>query len=231
MLADRGVPYSKIARSFHAHPFFRGYSANFWRQLKYEIHTDTVNEDTIQQIVDTLSLVNHTLDKCLESPNLGEGEDATHSRTQFISQSVAVYLWFFRQRHIEHHILVPAVEETLAKLRDVKILLNTLGVKEPLPLSSDANSELDGTVDDVAAWFTSEWWSELFSSSGPHSGFIDGERWTNRPSQQLPDESAPPWPEPQISSMPTVSSHPPQGFASSAPNWQLQVIDPTGDIV
>jgi hypothetical protein len=47
VLGDRKIPQPIIVTSFHAHPFFHSYSANFWRQVKYEMHTRTIQETTI----------------------------------------------------------------------------------------------------------------------------------------------------------------------------------------
>ncbi|KAF5314898.1 hypothetical protein D9619_007519 [Psilocybe cf. subviscida] len=236
VLADCSIPYTRIIRSFHAHPFFRGYSANFWRQLKYDIHTGTVHENTTREVIHTLSLIDKALDECSESPDSGDGEHNAHSRSAFVLQSVGVYLWLFRHRHIDYPGLVPAVEETIKRLRDVTRTLNVLGV-EVTQLESNSNSELDDDADQVP-WFTSEWWAELFSEfsqssdggsrvnrtiSAAHDEAIGIDRQMDVPSPPLPVDvrQPPPWPEPH--------SHP--IISSSAPNWQLRKINTIDDIV
>lgn len=216
--------------------------------MKYEIHTGTVHENTVREVIHTLSLINKTLEECVESPNPGNGEDIIHSRSRFVLQSAAVYLWLFQYRRIDHPDLVPAVKETIKRLQDVTGTFNVPSVEVTSSLESDADSELDGGADQVP-WFTSEWWRELFSdfsqgsdggsyligrTSKAHDGGVDDEYGMDMTSSQLPDEirRPPPWPEPHFrsSSIGSIGRLPPS-ISSSAPSWQLRKVDPTDNIV
>lgn len=207
--------------------------------MKYEILTKTVDEHTIDEIINTLSFINETLDALLENPDPEAAAHPIHCRPQFVTRRVAVHLWLFRQRHIDHGTLVPIAKETIMKLRDVKRMLDRLGLGVTPPTGLTTNSELNDDADHVP-WFTNEWWTDLFSdfacasdNSSTHEQHTDGEFRIDTPSPHLPIDTRhpPPWPEPQMSSSFTVARLPPPVVLSPISSGQLRTRFTTDDIV
>lgn len=156
VLGDRDIPQHTIASSFHAHPFFREYSDNFWRQVKYEMHKRTIQENTIDETTNTLSVIHDLLAECFT--DIDNAETDHHARDALIFQSAAVYLFNYKNRDILPHPISQAAEITMEGLRGAqKRLLSLLG-QWPL-----VEQELNTIV--VREWFAEGWWMGLFPNT------------------------------------------------------------------
>lgn len=140
MLCNRQIPQRTIASSFHVHPFFREYSANFWLQIQHEAQIRTIQETTIVATIDTLSDIHDVLAECLT--DVSNGEVDRYNRDRLIFDSAAVHLWNFKTADILPHRISEVADLTVGCLQAAhKRLLSCFA--SGLSLESDVGSIKD----------------------------------------------------------------------------------------